>query len=270
MLMPDSWPRAQLRLLLTAVMFYTRLPCPSWVGHEPEQLNRATVYFPLIGWLVGAVAAGVYWAASQLWPPVVAVLLSTTTSILLTGAFHEDGLADVCDGFGGGWTRERILDIMKDSRVGTYGLVGLGLALGAKVAALTGAATGPGRWAQSVPVLLAVAHPLSRLTALLFVRTFSYARADLADGKAKPVAQSMPNGRLAVAAVLGLAPLLALAAWQSQPTLLLVLLPLLVLHGVLGRWFRRWLGGYTGDCLGATQQLAEVLVYLFFTARVWH
>ena len=264
------WLRGHLELWLTAVMFYTRLPCPAWVSHDAELLNRATVYFPLIGWLVGAVAAGVYWSAAQLWPPVIAVLLSTAASVLLTGAFHEDGLADVCDGFGGGWTRARILDIMKDSRVGTYGLVGLGLALGTKMAALSGAAAGPGRWGLSVPVLLAVAHPLSRLTALLFVRTLPYAREDLNDGKAKPVAQSMPNGRLAVAALLGLAPLLALAAWQRQPTLLLVLLPLLVLHVVLGRWFRRWLGGYTGDCLGATQQLAEVLVYVFFTARIWH
>ncbi len=118
--MPDSWPRRQLRLLLTAVMFYTRLPVPRWVGHSDDQLNRATVYFPLIGWLVGGVAAGVYWGAAQLWPPLVAVLLSTGAGVLLTGAFHEDGLADTCDGFGGGWTRERILTIMKDSRVGKY------------------------------------------------------------------------------------------------------------------------------------------------------
>ena len=260
----EPWPRQQLRLLLTAVMFYTRLPCPAWVGHEPDQLNRATVYFPLIGWLVAAGTAAVYWGAAQLWPPVVAVLLSTGAGVLLTGAFHEDGLADVCDGFGGGWTRERILDIMKDSRVGTYGLVGLGLVLAIKVAALSGTAPGA---RLSVPVLLAVAHPLSRLTALTFVRTLPYARADLADGKAKPVAQSMPNGRLAVAALLGLAPLLALAAWQQRPAYLWVLLPLLILQLVLGRWFGKWLGGYTGDCLGATQQLAEALIYISLTVH---
>jgi len=260
--MPDSWPRAQLRLLLTAVMFYTRLPCPRWVGYEPGQLNRATVYFPLIGWLVGAVAAGVYWGAARYWSAPVAVLLSTGAGVLLTGAFHEDGLADVCDGFGGGWTRERILDIMKDSRVGTYGLVGLGLVLAIKTAVLSSAAV-PLRAGLSVPALLFVAHPLSRLTALTFVRTLPYARADLADGKAKPVAQSMPNGRLAAAASLGLLPLLTLA--RQAPELLWVLLPLLVLQLVLGRWFMRWLGGYTGDCLGATQQLAEVLIYLTLT-----
>lgn len=261
--------RSQLELLLTAVMFYTRLPCPGWVSHEAELLNRATVYFPLIGWLVGGLTALVYWGALHLWSPLVAVLLSTGAGVLLTGAFHEDGLADVCDGFGGGWTRARILEIMKDSRVGTYGLVGLGLVLALKTATLHSAALGPARWGLSVPVLLAVAHPLSRLTALTFVRTLPYAREDLADGKAKPVAQSMPNSRLVRAALLGLAPLVALASWQRQPTLLLVLLPLILLQLVLGRWFRRWLGGYTGDCLGATQQLAEVLIYAFLTARIW-
>ena len=264
--MPDSWPRYQLRLLLTAVMFYTRLPCPRWVGHDAETLNRATVYFPLIGWLVGGVTAGVYWGAVQLWPPLVALLLSTGAGILLTGAFHEDGLADVCDGFGGGWTRERILEIMKDSRVGTYGLVGLGLVLATKVAALY-SATGPGPTKLTVPVLLAVAHPLSRLTALGFIRTLPYARQDLADGKANAVAHSMPNGRLASAALWGLVPLVALVVWQKQLALLGVLLPLLLLHGVLNRWYRKWLGGYTGDCLGAAQQVAEVLVYLSLTVH---
>ena len=97
------------------------------------------------------------------------------------------------------------------------------------------------------------------------VRNLPYARADLVDGKAKPVAQSMPNGRLAVAALLGLLPLLALALVRQAPGLLWVLLPLLVLQLILGRWFKRWLGGYTGDCLGATQQLAEALIYLTLT-----
>ena len=265
--MPDSWPCRQLRLLLTAVMFYTRLPVPPWVGHSDDQLNRATVYFPLIGWLVGGVAAGVYWGAVQLWPPLVAVLLSTGAGVLLTGAFHEDGLADTCDGFGGGWTRERILTIMKDSRVGTYGVVGLGLVLATKVAALAGP-PGPRAGALSVPVLLLVAHPLSRLVAASFVRTLPYARADLADGKAKPIAQSLPPGRLAAAALLGLLPLLAVAVWQRQPGLLLMLGPLAVLQVVLGRWFKKWLGGYTGDCLGAAQQLAEALIYLFLTTHL--
>lgn len=264
--------RAQRDVLLTAVMFYTRLPCPADIDHSDALLNRSTVYFPLIGWLVGAGAAGTYWAASLLWPPVVAALLSTVASVLLTGAFHEDGLADVCDGFGGGWTTDRILEIMKDSRVGTYGLVGLGLALALKHAALLSAAPAAEANLGGLPApaaLLLVAHPLSRFTALTLVHWLPYARANDADGKAKPVAQSLPAGRLLLAAVPGLLPLLAWAAVQREAGLLLVAVPLLILTRVLGNWFRRWIGGYTGDCLGATQQLAEVVIYLFLTVRLW-
>ncbi len=97
-------------------MFYTRVPCPRWVGHEPDYLNKATRYFPLIGWLVGAIGFAVLWGGMQLWPTSVAVLLSIAAMVLTTGAFHEDGFADACDGFGGGWTKEKILAIMKDSR----------------------------------------------------------------------------------------------------------------------------------------------------------
>ena len=121
--------RRQIELLLTAVMFYTRIPCPAWVGHSEELLNKATIYFPVMGWVVGGVAGAVYWAAARLFGADVGLLLSIIASVLLTGAFHEDGFADMCDGFGGGWTREKILLIMKDSRLGTYGAVGLGLHL---------------------------------------------------------------------------------------------------------------------------------------------
>jgi len=255
----DSWPRHQLRLLLTAVRFYTRLPVPAWVGYSEELMQQSSRYLPLVGWLVGAVAAAAWALAARGWSPTVAALLSTGVGILLTGAFHEDGLADVCDGFGGGWTAERILAIMKDSRVGTYGVVGLGLVLATKVAVLQSAPA-------AAPALLLVAHPLSRLVALSFLYTHDYAR-PTPDSKAQAVAKRLPIKELAVAAAWGLLPLLALAAWLRQPSYLLVLLPLAGLQLGLGRWFRRWLGGYTGDCLGAAQQLAEVLIYLLLTAR---
>jgi len=255
----NSWLRHHLRLLLTAVRFYTRLPVPAWVGHSEEWLRQSTRYLPLVGWLVGGVAAGGWWLAARCWPPTVAALLSTGAGILLTGAFHEDGLADVCDGFGGGWTTERILAIMKDSRVGTYGVVGLGLVLATKIVTLPAAGA-------AAPVLLLVAHPLSRLVALSFLYTHNYAR-PTPDSKAQAVAKPLILSELLVAAAWGLVPLLTLAAWQRQPGYLLVLLPLAGLQLGLGRWFRRWLGGYTGDCLGAAQQLAEVLIYLLLAAH---
>lgn len=255
-----SWLRAHLRLLLLAVQFYTRLPVPAWVGYSDELLNKATVYFPLVGWLVGGVAAGVFAGASFLFRNAeVALLLSMVASILLTGAFHEDGFADVCDGFGGGWTSDKILAIMKDSRLGTYGVTGLGLLLAGKFLALRGLPP-----AAVVPALL-LAHPLSRATALTCIYSHRYARAN-EDSKAKPMAKKMSATELTTGLLLGALPLLGYAAWQRSPALLLVLLPLAAVKTTLARYFQRWIGGYTGDCLGAIQQAAEVSIYLFLLA----
>lgn len=259
-----SWLRAHLRLLLLAVQFYTRLPVPAWVGYSDELLNKATVYFPLVGWLVGGVSAGVFAGASFLFRNAeVALLLSMVASILLTGAFHEDGFADVCDGFGGGWTPDKILAIMKDSRLGTYGATGLGLMLTGKFLALRGLPL-----AAVVPALL-LAHPLSRATALTCIFSHRYARAN-EDSKAKPVAKKMSATELATGLLLGTLPLLGYAAWQRSSALLLVLLPLAAVKTSLARYFQRWIGGYTGDCLGAIQQAAEVSIYLFLlTCFAW-
>jgi len=252
--------RAHLRLLLLAVQFYTRLPVPAWVGYSDELLNKATVYFPLVGWLVGGVAAGVFAGANFVFRNAdVALLLSMVASILLTGAFHEDGFADVCDGFGGGWTQDKILAIMKDSRLGTYGATGLGLLLAGKFLALRGLPP-----AAVTPALL-VAHPLSRATALTCIFSHHYARAN-EDSKAKPVAKKMHLGELAAGLALGALPLLAYATWLHRPGVLLVVLPLAVAKTILARYFQRWIGGYTGDCLGAIQQVAEVSCYLFLLA----
>lgn len=253
----DSWPRHHLRLLLTAVQFYTRLPVPAWVGHSDNLLNKATVYFPVVGWLVGGVAAAVYVIGQLLFRnDGVALLLSLGASVLLTGAFHEDGFADTCDGFGGGWTKLKILEIMKDSRLGTYGAVGLGLLLGLKLVALRGLpATGVG-------AALLVAHPLSRATALTCIFTHEYAREN-EDSKAKPVAKKISRAELAAGLLLGALPLLAYAGWMRCPALLWVFVPLGLVQTSMARYFQRWIGGYTGDCLGAIQQVAEVVIYLF-------
>jgi adenosylcobinamide-GDP ribazoletransferase len=256
--------RRQVELFFTALMFYTRVPCPRWVGHSEEMLNKSTIYFPVIGWLVGGAAGLAFWVLSHFFPPNLAILLSMVVSILMTGAFHEDGFADVCDGFGGGWTQERILDIMKDSRLGTYGAAGLGLILALKFYALQAINHRSLYILQSIIPVLIVAHSLSRATALTFIYTHEYARAN-EDSKAKPVAKKLSFGELAVGVGLGLLPLLAYAIWLRNPWLLLVLLPLWLVKAYLARYFQKWIGGYTGDCLGATQQVAEVVVYLFFS-----
>lgn len=261
--------RRQVELFFTALMFYTRIPCPKWVGHSEENLNKSTIYFPVVGWIVGGAAAGVYWGLHFLFPLEVALLLSMVASILLTGAFHEDGFADVCDGFGGGWTKLRILEIMKDSRLGTYGVTGLGLMLTLKFLALKVIISTPGLLAwHAVPVLV-VAHALSRATALSFIYTHEYAREN-EDSKAKPIAKKISAANFGIGLLLGLLPLLAYAGWLHNGWLLLVLLPLGLVKTYLARYFTRWIGGYTGDCLGATQQVAEVVVYLFFCSRLWN
>ncbi|GAA4413814.1 adenosylcobinamide-GDP ribazoletransferase [Nibrella viscosa] len=256
-----------LNLFYTAVMFYTRIPVPNGIDHSEDRLNRATVFFPLIGWIVGGIAVCVYGVGSVLFPPELAVLLSMAATVWTTGAFHEDGFADVCDGFGGGWSKPQILTIMKDSRVGTYGVVGLGLLLAVKFFAVKAIfTTEVFGWAVALKML--AAHSLSRLTAVTIIAGLPYARED-ADSKVKPIAKGITGGQLLVAALIGLLPLLALVVYTGLWLYLTFLLPLVGLRWWLIRFFRRWIDGYTGDCLGATQQLAEVVVYLSFVAFLW-
>lgn len=251
----------QLRLFFIALQFFTRLPIPRWVGFEQQWLHHASRYFPLVGVVVGALAAAVYAAAAQLWPAPVAVLLSTAASIYLTGAFHEDGFADMCDGFGGGMTRERVMEIMKDSRIGTYGAVGAGLLIALKCTLLAQLPL-----AGAVAALM-VAHPLSRLAASALIWKLQYARDE---GKAKPLAQDMSGAEFAIAAVCALLPLVVIGAIGTLPWLRLAacVAAAALAAAWLGAKCVRRIGGYTGDCLGAVQQLSEVAIYLCVLAAL--
>jgi len=258
-----------LRLFFTALMFYTRLPVPASTDHDPTALNRATVFFPLIGWIVGGLAAAAYGIGTVLFPTHLAILLSIIVSILVTGAFHEDGFGDVCDGFGGGWNKAQILTIMKDSRLGTYGFVGLGLLLATKFLALQTIAETEGSPWTFVLIYLA-GHSVSRFMAITVIKTMTYAREDdEATGKAKPVAQGLSNGQFLLAAVLGLLPLVGLVLKTELWIYLTFLLPLWLARTYLARLYQRWIGGYTGDGLGAVQQLTEVVFYLSFVSIKW-
>lgn len=251
-----------LTLFFTALQFYTRLPAPGWVVYRPENLNLATGYLPFIGWIVGAVAGGTWIAADYLTNPSIAVLCSMIISILLTGAFHEDGFADVCDGFGGGWTREKILEIMKDSRVGTYATVGLISILALKFALLQSIADG----AVTIVGVLISGHALSRLMPVFVIYMLPYSRDT--DSKAKPVAQKPPFGVLTGAIIGGVLPLLAMVLYLGQPLLLAAILVLGLITLLLANYFKKWIGGYTGDCLGAIQQICEAAFY-FFLVVLW-
>lgn len=249
--------RKQLHIFLTALMFYTRIPVPRWVEHSPELLNKSTIYFPVIGWLVGGYTALIFFLCQIFLPTDIAILLSFVAGIWMTGAFHEDGFADVCDGFGGGWTQEKILTIMKDSRLGAFGAIGMTMIFLMKFFALKALVPE----LQIVPVLV-IGHTLSRYTALTFIFTHEYVREN-ENSKAKPIAKKLGERELIVATIFGQLPLLL---FYPHWSVFLVLIPLLGLKQYLAWYFKKWIGGYTGDCLGATQQLAEIVIYLFFVA----
>ena len=197
-------------------MFYTRIPCPSWVDHSEEYLNRATKYFPLMGWIVGIGAALVLISAQHLFPPVPSLILSLAASVLITGAFHEDGFADVCDGFGGGWTKEKILDIMKDSRVGTFAVVGLLLLFLFKIYILQDILFYNSFDFLFVILVFVSVHALSRFIASTFVLTHEYVREnDLS--KAKPIAKSYRAADAILASVFAFVPLILLAFYFQKP-----------------------------------------------------
>ncbi|MCA1858417.1 adenosylcobinamide-GDP ribazoletransferase [Massilia oculi] len=253
----------QLRLFFIALQFFTRLPIPRWVGFEQEWLHHASRYFPLVGIVVGAIGASVYAAAALFLPAPVAAVLSTAATIYATGAFHEDGFADSCDGLGGGMTRERVLEIMKDSRVGAYGAIGVVCILGAKCTAL--AMLPP---ASAMGALL-LAHPLSRLAATSLIWRMEYAREE---GKAKPLAERMTTAEFGIASltVAIAASLLLVSGTLDVYALLAALVAAGYATWWLARKFARRIGGYTGDCLGAVQQLAEAAIYLGVLATLGH
>lgn len=241
----------ELRLALTALQFFTRVPVPAWVGWSPQQMHECVRYLPLVGVLVGGVAGAVHALAGCLWSNGVAVLLSMVATLLLTGAFHEDGLADTCDGLGGGGNdRTKVLAIMQDSRVGTFGVVGLVAALGLKFQLL-----------QAVPagLFLAVsvgAHVSSRCSALWVMARLPYVRDD---GPSK--SRGLTEGQSALAWMAGLLWLVIPLCWLGQSGAAAVLASAIVAQAAVW-WLRRRLGGYVGDTLGATQQCTELAFLL--------
>jgi adenosylcobinamide-GDP ribazoletransferase len=247
--------KKQLHIFLNAVMFYTRIPVPRNLPYSDEMLNSATRWFPFIGWIVGGIGAAAFYGLQFVFPANLAILLSMIATIFITGAFHEDGFADFCDGFGGGYTKEKILTIMKDSRIGTYGSIGLVGMLAAKYLSLSSIDV------KLIPLMLVAAHALSRLMPVLVIFTSEYARADL-ESKSKPIGEKGKTTDLLIAIFFGLFWLAFLPLVFSA-----FIVPMLLIVTVI---FRKYitgkLDGYTGDCLGALQQLSEVIFYLGWLA----
>jgi len=261
--------RRQAELFVVAVQFLTRLPVPALPGYQAQWLSSSARYFPVVGVLVGMVNVVVWWLAARVFTPAVSVGVMLAMSLLVTGAFHEDGFADACDGFGGGYTRERVLDIMKDSRIGAYGAIGIVMMLGLKWSTLTAMP------AACLPLMVVSAHMVSRWCATALIWRLPYVRVE-ADAKAKPFAHGqggadwLLSGALgavavcafalcAVAALGGPLPVHdALAGALPFRACAAAVLTAAVITLLAGAYIRQRIGGYTGDCLGAVQQLSEL------------
>lgn len=244
--------RLEWHLFLLAVQFLTRVPVPKDLPFSDDLLIRATRYYPLVGVCLGLACGVVLWVGSMIWPQPVAVVLSMAAGLALTGAFHEDGLADAADGLGGGLTRERALEIMRDSRIGTYGAVTLGTVLALKASLLM-------VFDPTAAILALVGgHALGRMAAVHVIATTPYARDVGAKFTVPTVTRDGYSFALACAGIVGLSMVVGFGVVPVAIALLLALCVTVVFRALL----RRKLGGYTGDCLGATQQLSEVAVYL--------
>lgn len=232
---------------LGALGFLTRIRVPNRALALP--LNATAHYFPIVGLVVGGISALTFQACNQFLPVPISVWLSMIVTILVTGGFHEDGLADSADGFGGGWTKADVLRIMQDSRVGSYGAIALVVTLALKAQALS-----------SIPVnqiagTMLAAHAISRFYAISITYTHTYVRFE---GKSKPISDGMSTSQFLFALITASLTLLLLP-WQAC---LIAVLGTLIARQYLVYRMKIRIGGYTGDLLGATQQITEVIIYL--------
>jgi len=247
--------KVQLNLFWIALAFLTRVPVPARVDYSQQNLNQASRYFSLIGWLVGGICAAVYCGLNLVFPDTAAILFMMLFGLLLTGCFHEDGLADTCDGLGGGFEKSRKLAIMKDSRLGTYGAAGLWMALTLKFILLIELSKVSEVW-----LALIVAHPLSRAASTSLIVLLPYV-SDAENAKVKPLAEKQGSYDLPINLAIGLIALLLV----SQQALMLVI-GIGISLGFIRQYLLKQIGGFTGDTLGATQQIIELLIYALLVA----
>jgi adenosylcobinamide-GDP ribazoletransferase len=257
--------KKEIRIFFTALMFLTRLPVPKSTDHNPDYLRKAAKYFPMIGWIVGIIC-GLTFVAGNILSTSIAAALCIIAGLMTTGAFHEDGFADVCDAFGGGWTKEKILTIMKDSRLGTFGVAGLIMILLLKYFLLVHIAlqlNGSDAALSSFekifhPALVIItAHTISRWMPLLLIQNYAYVfQEDVS--KSKPLA----SAKLRVSEILFAFMMMLIPMIFLPIPYLISIAPMIIAAFWLAQFFKKWIGGYTGDCLGAVQQVTEIIFLL--------
>ncbi len=241
--------KAEIMALAHAVTFLTRIPIPAFAYNTGLQ-RKSVSYFPVVGLLIGLIGAGVFEMTHLIWPTSVAIVLAMLATIICTGAFHEDGLADSADGIGGGWTVDDKLRIMKDSSIGTYGGLALILVVLLKFTALAALPE------HTIPSALILAHVLGRWSTLPLLRLCSY----VGGGSGNPFIGAVTRWRLLTASLGAFLIVLFFACEFTIATLASAVIFTLI----SGLFFRHKIGGITGDSLGAANQLVEVTTYLVF------
>ena len=240
------------RIFRVALMFFSRIPVGTIENFQEEDLNKATKFFPWVGYIIAGMQAIVFVVLAQFFPIDISVIFSMIFSVLLTGAFHEDGLADVCDGFGGAFSKERKLEIMKDSRLGTYGAVGIWFLFTTKFLFLC-------KFHLSMtPFCMIISGVLGRLLSVSLIRFSTYSRVD-ASSKSKPLGTKMTLSEY-LFALFSIIPLLFMPIIQKG---VLYLIPVLIVSYVFFHWWgKKQIDGFTGDYLGFTEQCGEIIILL--------
>lgn len=258
----------QLELLFIAISFYSRLPVPKKLDYSQAKLKACGVYFPLVGAILAVLFLAWFYLLSLLFSSHISIALAMALLLWVTGAFHEDGFADFCDGFGGGYGKEQILNIMLDSRIGTYGAVGLVMVLLLRFLALGQLLEH--RSLSSFCIVVVVAFTFSRFLAYSYTLFLPYARIasqdELTQYKAafmQEKVKTLPS--LFHAGLFALIPLLFLPLLQVCSVIFISL----IIWIVYGRYLKEKIAGYTGDCLGAVQQIFELSIYLILGLNLW-
>lgn len=243
--------------IIAALSFFTRLPFWRLATLKKEHYERVIPLWPLVGWITGGIMALVFLMISKILPLPICIITAISCRVLVTGALHEDGFADFCDGFGGGTTRERTLEIMKDSHIGTYGVLGLILYYLLFFHVLQALAM------MLPPLILCatimVVDTLSKYLSSTIIYYLPYAR-NAQEAKNRLIYTATPLNEKILSACLGILPLALLAIYTLPLMLFLPIIGFLITALLFMKMYKR-INGYTGDCCGATFIITETLLY---------